>query len=134
MAIKPTSTPDASNRHHIAIDCVWVVIRVSTWLNRAAKVPTTTPRISTKGISFKGVACNSGMLKAGSPPNTALDRAVATTAAIITGTKLFSAYSIMMTSSAKITPARGVLNDAAIPAAAPLATRVRILLLGNLKN
>ena len=42
-------------------------------------------------------------------------------------------YSTMITSMAKITPASGVLNDAAIAAAAPQATRIRILLFGQLQ-
>jgi hypothetical protein len=58
-------------------------------------------------------------------------RSVEVTAAMMTGIKLPMVYSIITTSIAKMTPARGVLKDPAIAAAVPQATRVRILLLGN---
>ena len=48
--------------------------------------------------------------------------------------KLAMVYSIMTTSIAKMTPAIGVLKDAAIAAAVPQPTRARILLLGSRNN
>ena len=50
-----------------------------------------------------------------------------------TGMKLATVYSIITTSSANTTPASGVLNDAAIPAAVPQPTSVRMTLLGSAK-
>ena len=47
------------------------------------------------------------------------------------GIKLAMVYSIKMTSMAKITPAKGVLNDAAMAAAAPQPTKTRMLLFGR---
>ena len=64
-------------------------------------------------------------------PNTACDRVVAVTAARITGAKLTMEYSIMTTSIEKMTPASGVLNEAAIAAAMPQAASVRLLLFGK---
>jgi hypothetical protein len=49
------------------------------------------------------------------------------------GTKLPTLYSNARTSSAKITPASGVLNEAAMPAAVPQAAMFRILLFGNVR-
>ncbi|MEJ2575697.1 MAG: chloride channel protein, partial [Gammaproteobacteria bacterium] len=45
--------------------------------------------------------------------------------------KLATVYSSITTSSAKMTPARGVLKEAAMPAAVPQPTRVRMALLGS---
>jgi len=53
------------------------------------------------------------------------------TAARMMGAKPAMVYSIITTSMAKITAASGVLNEAAIPAAAPQPTSVRTLLLGK---
>ena len=64
-------------------------------------------------------------------PNTAWDRVVAITAARITGTKPATVYSIMTTSIAKITPAIGVLKEAAMAAAVPQADITLRLLLGK---
>ena len=52
-------------------------------------------------------------------------------AARMTGMKLARVYSIITTSRAKMTPASGVLKDAAMPAAVPQPTRVRMLLFGS---
>ena len=59
---------------------------------------------------------------------------VALTAAIMTGVKPITVYSMITTSIAKITPAKGVLNAAEIAAATPLPTKMRIPLLGICKR
>ena len=80
---------------------------------------------SSDTISIEG-ACTSGVV-----PNTKCVMEVALTAARITGVKPTSVYSIITTSMAKMTPAMGVLNEAAIAAAVPQATRMRMLLFGR---
>ena len=52
-------------------------------------------------------------------------------AARMTGMKPTMVYSIITTSMAKMTPAMGVLKEAAIPAAVPQATSTRRLLWGR---
>ena len=65
-------------------------------------------------------------------PCTALVIAVLVIVANITGINPPTVYSNITTSIAKITPAIGVLNDAAMAAAMPQPTSRRILLLGSI--
>ena len=75
----------------------------------------------------------SGAINAICAPYKVLCSKVAVTEAIMTGVKPIMLYSSMTTSIAKITPAIGVLNDAAIAPAVPHPTIRRRLLLGRWK-
>ena len=96
-----------------------------------ARRPTTIPATMMYGTSTSEPISVWGMGNSiTSPTNQRLSR-VAVTVAMMMGTKLVIAYSIMTTSMAKITPAMGVLNDAPIAAADPQATSVRTQLSGS---
>lgn len=90
----------------------------------------TIPIMTINGNSQYEPSSSAGTTKAGVFPKTAQFTVVALTAARITGVKPVMVYSIMMTSMEKITPASGVLNEAAMAAAAPQATSTRMLLFG----
>ena len=92
----------------------------------------TIPKMMSRGSSLREPSCSAGRLKAGSEPKTRMESALALTAARMTGIKLASEYSIITTSSAKMTPASGVLKEAAMPAAVPQPTKVRMALFGSL--
>ncbi len=97
----------------------------------AAARPMTRPHASRKGISHRLPISIRGMAKAGSEPNTIRETTPPLTAARMTGINPAMVYSINTTSMAKITPASGVLNDAAMAAATPQAASMRRLLFGN---
>ena len=102
-------------------------------ISPAASAPINNPIMTIMGNSKNELSSTTCTVIKGSVSNTSRDITVALTAANITGVKPTIVYSIRITSIAKITPARGVLKEAAIPAAAPQATKVRILLLGKCK-
>ena len=102
-------------------------------INSVEIKPADSPSNMTKGSSLSDVSSNGGMEKTASLPNARIERLVALTAERMTGIKLATEYSIMTTSIAKITPASGVLKDAAIPAEQPQAIKVRNVLLGSLR-
>jgi len=95
--------------------------------------PMIIPIKATSGSSDKDTKSNGCTVKIGAAPKTIRDNVVAVTAAIITGVKPIMVYSITTTSIANITPAKGVLKPAAIAAATPQQTKVRVLLFGTFK-
>ena len=118
-------------RHQIGNGRAWLATVCTACIKAAETPPATTPRINTSASSRSAPICIAGTVKAGASPNTKFDSVVALTAARITGIKLATVYSIITTSSAKTTPASGVLKDAAIPAAAPQPTSARTTLFGS---
>ena len=72
-----------------------------------------------------------GAIKAISAPYKTLCSSVAVTEAIMIGVKPMMVYSSITTSMAKITPAMGVLNDAAMAPAVPHPTNSLRLLLSR---
>ena len=131
MATAPQSKPANNMRRNTGRFLNRWVCLYRKSMAEAAR-PITNPQKTRKGSSHKLPSSISGMAKAGSLPKTILDITPPVTAERITGIKPVMVYSIKMASIAKMTPARGVLNDAAIAAATPQAVSVRKLLLGNL--
>ena len=87
--------------------------------------PTAKPAKAMYGTSAKDARSLGGTVKIVLLPSTQRTSTVAVTVAMMTGTKPSTVYCISTTSMANITPASGVLKDAAIAAAAPHAVRVR---------
>ena len=87
--------------------------------------PTANPARTITGTSAKEARSLGGTRKIVALPKAQRASTVAVTVAMITGTKPRIVYSISTTSMAKITPASGVLKEAAMAAAAPQATRLR---------
>ena len=109
---------------------LWV-IHVSEWIKTAAIAPIPMPIITMIINSQRESRSSAGTINAGCDSIIKRLVAVALTAARITGIKPLMVYSIITTSMAKMTPANGVLNEAAMAPAEPHAIRIRILLLGS---
>jgi hypothetical protein len=83
------------------------------------------------GISHREFSSTAGIVKTAPAVDSVRRTAAAEIAASMTGIKPTTVYSAMITSMAKITPARGVLKAAAMPPAVPQAISTRRLLLGR---
>src|SRR5215470_4611009 len=130
-AAAPVSAPASTARIQNGQAPVRRVIASTSAMKTAASTPITSPTPRTYGSSHSEARVSGGTAKAGASPYATCVTAVADTAARITGAKPITVYSISTTSMAKATPASGVLNDAAIAAAAPHATSTRRLLFGS---
>ena len=131
--IAPTIKPAIAIRKMMDFSFHASVINKVICVNTAEMQPMIMPIKATSGNSDKETRLNGCTSNIGSAPKTILDTVVAVTAEMMTGVKPIIVYSITTTSMAKITPASGVLKPAAIAAATPQHTKVRVLLFGTFK-